>query len=267
MKILVKLSGACAIALCALSSVLSTAEAEVTFRPNAVSTDSISVYSSPQGGTKIGTISEDENLSVSRSYNGMYSVSYRVRNGTKSGYIWPGAFVESAWQWPVEDMAVSHEFLQPSVQGRGHHLAIDMTHASIWDPTIRAAARGKVRYRGGCGKGNGEHVILEHYVGWGKTGYLYTLYSHLDSINSGVKLGVTLDKGTPLGIIGNTGTEGVHLHFSVYDTFQSDGNCSSPSGWTWSKPYEPDGNRSATMEGVTYYNPRLVIQNSAKQAP
>ncbi len=87
------------------------------------------------------------------------------------------------------------------------HMAIDI---SSWTgATVTAADAGVVRLStGGWNGGYGNHIIVDHGNGF------QTLYAHLNSI--WVNVGETVDQGTPIGSVGNTGNStGPHLHFEV----------------------------------------------------
>jgi murein DD-endopeptidase MepM/ murein hydrolase activator NlpD len=87
-----------------------------------------------------------------------------------------------------------------------YHLGYDLSVTKNYP--VEAANSGTVAYAGDLGI-YGNAVILDHGLG------LYTLYSHLNSID--VKEGDTLAKRQILGKTGETGlAAGDHLHYGVY---------------------------------------------------
>lgn len=68
----------------------------------------------------------------------------------------------------------------------------------------------------------GSFVVIDHGQVDG-VGHVATVYAHFDSIASGIREGVSVTAGQPLGEIGNSGTsfgsdrtrEGIHLHWEI----------------------------------------------------
>lgn len=84
------------------------------------------------------------------------------------------------------------------------HKGIDL----VGDSTIKAADEGVVEFAG-VKSGYGNVVIINH-----RNGYK-TLYAHLSSYS--VAEGEIVEKGDPIGIMGNTGRSfGTHLHFEIH---------------------------------------------------
>ncbi|NCC52751.1 MAG: M23 family metallopeptidase, partial [Spartobacteria bacterium] len=84
---------------------------------------------------------------------------------------------------------------------------------------IYAVADGEVLYVNKvAGNSNyGIYIVLTHTDPLGEA---YTLYSHLASVKSGIKKGVPVKSGQPIGTMGNTASTGIpmaraHLHFEV----------------------------------------------------
>lgn len=89
---------------------------------------------------------------------------------------------------------------------RSFHTGIDMVAPQ--GTSIKASMDGKVA-AAGYTQVYGNYVILSHQNGY------QTLYAHLHTIS--VKTGQSVNQGTKLGLLGNTGySTGAHLHFSVY---------------------------------------------------
>lgn len=76
---------------------------------------------------------------------------------------------------------------------------------------VYASAGGTVivaKNNGGYNGGYGNYIVIKHDNG------TQTLYAHLSSV--GISLGQTVEKGTRIGGVGNTGrSTGNHLHFEV----------------------------------------------------
>ncbi|MCL4559772.1 MAG: choice-of-anchor C family protein [Chloroflexi bacterium] len=94
----------------------------------------------------------------------------------------------------------------------------------------------------------GKWVLIQHNQKYA------TFYAHLKSINPNLTVGteITNPKAIPIGIIGNSGTKEIHLHFGVYydingngkweDSYQEYTEVIDPYGWfgpgfdPWSNP-------------------------------
>ncbi len=114
-----------------------------------------------------------------------------------------------------------------------YHLGYDLSVTKNYP--AEAANSGTVAFTGDLGI-YGNTVILDHGLG------LYTLYSHLNSID--VKLGDTVAKRQVLGRTGETGlAAGDHLHFGVY----LDGVAVLPVEW-WDQKWIDD-NITPKLEG------------------
>lgn len=89
---------------------------------------------------------------------------------------------------------------------RSFHTGIDMVAPQ--GTAILSSMAGKVA-AASYNQVYGNYVIVSHSKGY------QTLYAHLQTIT--VKDGQTVNQGTKLGLLGNTGySTGAHLHFSVY---------------------------------------------------
>jgi murein DD-endopeptidase MepM/ murein hydrolase activator NlpD len=114
-----------------------------------------------------------------------------------------------------------------------YHLGYDLSVTKNYP--AEAANSGTVAFTGDLGI-YGNTVILDHGLG------LYTLYSHLNSID--VKLGDTVAKRQVVGRTGETGlAAGDHLHFGVY----LDGVAVLPVEW-WDQKWIDD-NITPKLEG------------------
>lgn len=117
-----------------------------------------------------------------------------------------------AFEEPVPGHAVVSPFglRQLPWEGNGRlHEGVDIS-ADSGVPVI-AAADGVVVEAGTKG-GYGRYVAVRHAE------RLTTFYAHLGAIADGVKPGMIVEAGTPLGRIGSTGTStGPHLHFEIRD--------------------------------------------------
>jgi murein DD-endopeptidase MepM/ murein hydrolase activator NlpD len=73
----------------------------------------------------------------------------------------------------------------------------------------------QIEHRGGFGF----HVYIDHIVVINNdTQYWRTIYAHLqkDSVPANLAVGQIIEKGTVIGLVGNTGTStGPHLHFEI----------------------------------------------------
>ena len=105
------------------------------------------------------------------------------------------------------------------------HEGIDIAPARPWrrdnDPTdvVRAAADGVVAYVNRHGANPslyGNYAVLTHPVpGFGA---VYTLYAHLRAFAKGLRAGLRVSAGTPLGVMGHTPDfplARAHLHFEI----------------------------------------------------
>ncbi len=105
------------------------------------------------------------------------------------------------------------------------HEGIDIAPAHPWkrntlpNDVVRAVAEGLVVYVNTYTKNEslyGNYVVMTHTVpGFGE---IYTLYGHLRAFASGLRAGIRLKAGSPLGIMGNIPDIPVgrsHLHFEI----------------------------------------------------
>ncbi|RCX15603.1 murein DD-endopeptidase MepM/ murein hydrolase activator NlpD [Fontibacillus phaseoli] len=112
--------------------------------------------------------------------------------------------------WPVSGATLSSSYGER--WGRTHK-GIDLVSS---DRSILAADEGVVTFTG-TKSGYGNCIIIDH-----KNGY-ETLYGHLSKIS--VEEGQVVQKGSEIGIMGNTGrSTGTHLHFEIH----KDGSIQNP---------------------------------------
>ena len=130
---------------------------------------------------------------------------------------------ETTFQWPVYPYSFTPTSItqQYADQSSGnYHAGIDIVSTIENSDTVKAAASGKVRRldEGAIDPNNhemGNVVIIDHDYGTNRVGGFCSLYAHLARID--VYDGAIVEKGDPIGIIGNTGCidRGKHLHFEV----------------------------------------------------
>jgi YVTN family beta-propeller protein len=118
------------------------------------------------------------------------------------------------------------------------HNGLDFKRETTSD-VIFAAAPGKVADKcANCSIGYGNYILIDHENGYA------TLYAHLSTITTGLEIGSRVNRGDPIGIMGNTGnttgttrTSGIHLHLTVLFDKNGDGSWShkseevDPYGW------------------------------------
>jgi hypothetical protein len=119
----------------------------------------------------------------------------------------------ASFAWPVSNPTVTNQYAEPQVSDGQRHTGLDMV-SSTGSTIIRAAAAGIVRTVPNGTYINNNHnmgnvVIIDHGNGKGP----YTLYAHLASII--VANGQPVGSGVQIGVMGNTGTNAVHLHFEL----------------------------------------------------
>ncbi len=137
--------------------------------------------------------------------------------------VFDGKFI-----WPVPGhYYVSSEFNCNCWIHKGKHDGMDIAGGNISGKPIIAAASGWVtKYTNdcthnyyktsscGCGNGFGNHVRLSH--GRYKGNSYLTIYGHMKSVVSGMRLDKYYSRGQTIGYVGTTGfSAGYHLHFAV----------------------------------------------------
>ena len=159
---------------------------------------------------------------------------------------WRG-YSNSTWSWGEDRYGNS------SSSSRNFHLGLDLNGSSS---TVYAALEGTVAAYSTSNSGaNGRYVILKHSVG-GQT--VYSFYAHLSSVKVS-SVGQSVNKNTEIGVVGGSGNGsnsnyGEHLHFAIVDTLWK-------SGGYYGYATKFSGNAKC-YEGVTYYNPKYVIDNN-----
>ena len=227
---------------------------------NGVSIASATVYSTASGTNSIGSIGVNENLEVGNTSGTRTYVTYRTSGDNKSGWVASSVVKLTTWMWPVQVMNTTQDFNNYSSTRNGYHLAIDMTSSLDLD-NIYAPHVGTVVYAG-YSSGNGNHVIIRHINGDNPT--IFTLYSHMSSLDQSIVEGYQVAKGEKIGVMGCTGScTGKHLHFSIYNTnYSSDPYGYTSSGGTVVSRSDRKIVMSYSSGNVTYYDPQYVVRNS-----
>ncbi|MNO15003.1 Murein hydrolase activator NlpD precursor [compost metagenome] len=173
-----------------------------------------------------------ESKVISQGQSGLKTMEYRLtkENGEVIAEEWLGQEVTKASQpkivvkgtkvvlgegsgdfaWPVSGAKMSSSYGQR--WGRTHK-GIDLVSSNR---SILASDDGVVTFAG-TKSGYGNCIIIDH-----KNGY-QTLYGHLSKIS--VKEGEIVEKGSKIGVMGNTGrSTGTHLHFEIH----KDGSIQNP---------------------------------------
>lgn len=141
--------------------------------------------------------------------------------------------------------------------GSTYHAAIDYSRHG--DRTIVASNSGivsRVESLNSGDHGMGNNIIVRHELVNGDT--IYSSYSHLSSISSGVTEGKIVRRGETIGEMGGSGYGksdywGTHLHFEIKDSNVS-GAPTHPAQYWGYVPANPDG--------YGYNNPNSYIGNS-----
>jgi len=111
-------------------------------------------------------------------------------------------------EWPVAPQIYTSLFgmrRDPLNGARKFHTGIDL--GADRGSVVSSAANGRIIHAGWAG-GYGRMVVVQHIGGY------QTVYAHLGKIL--VPVGVNVDIGTPLGLVGSSGrSTGPHLHFEL----------------------------------------------------
>lgn len=161
---------------------------------------------------------------------------------------------KGAIQAPLENMYIcgntwlEYYRARPS---RPYHAGIDVASRN-GNRTVMACAEGSVA-ASGYNSANGYYVVIRHTINGRQC---FSFYCHLKSLEArNVSVGNAISAGTPIGIMGNTGSAsaGLHLHFAIVSV------CKPGSYFG----YVDISRRSdaVTSNGCTYYNPLYVLQN------
>lgn len=110
--------------------------------------------------------------------------------------------------WPVVDLKrVTSPF---GHRRMGYHRGIDISGANASGKLIVAGAAGTIVAAGWNNQGYGNYVRINHGNG------VETLYAHMLNDSIMVSVGDKVQRGQPIGRVGNTGNSfGAHLHFEV----------------------------------------------------
>jgi hypothetical protein len=117
-----------------------------------------------------------------------------------------------------QEFGASREGIRPEDCGDGH-CGVDLGRG-VGTP-VQAASIGIVtRIERDKGSKAGLWVELEH-----RNGQITSRYMHLESIESGLKVGDRVQTGQQIGEVGNTGTasHGAHLHFELFENTNDHG--------------------------------------------
>jgi murein DD-endopeptidase MepM/ murein hydrolase activator NlpD len=128
---------------------------------------------------------------------------------------------------------------------RRHHAGVDYRRSNDGPVPVLAANHGRIarlQRMGGGDQGMGTNIIVEHRLESGNA--IYSSYSHLASIEPGLKKGTIVSKGQKLGIMGGSGYGqsdywAVHLHFELKDK-PVPHNPSGPRTYWGYTPSNPD---------------------------
>src|SRR5258706_3883961 len=132
----------------------------------------------------------------------------RVMGPGACGSVTDGAVGIGSFIWPSVNHYISGFDYSPETNHRGIDIAGN-TGGAVW-----AVDAGVIVYAGWNDYGYGNMIMIDHGNGW------QSLYAHLSSIK--VLCGMSVDQGTVIGAIGNTGhSSGAHLHFELMDTLYS----------------------------------------------
>lgn len=104
-----------------------------------------------------------------------------------------------AWQWPTDGTIVAH--FAPNDGSKG----IDIAGSAGQE--IRAAASGKVVYRGSGLRGYGQLIIIKHNADF------LSAYAHCAAIH--VQEGSVIKPGQKIAAMGSSGTDRNKLHFEI----------------------------------------------------
>jgi len=142
-----------------------------------------------------------------------YQAVWFVASGQQAGdyYSFDGQrLTAERFAMPLNYVRVSSPFgyrIHPVTGQRLLHTGVDLT-AAPGTPVVAASA-GTVQFVG-YDSGYGKHVVVRHPQGY--TSY----YAHLSAFARGLKAGMQISQGQPLGAVGETGVAtGPHLHFEV----------------------------------------------------
>lgn len=188
--------------------------------------------------------------------NGWSKIRYNGREGyASSQYVVIGKIPDptpatTQFRYPLNNIYVCGNNWMTKYSkrpSRPYHAGIDVKSSS-GDKTVYATADGTVA-ASGWNSANGNFVIIQHVIN-GKT--IYSFYCHMSKRS--VNKGNSVKSGTPIGIIGNTGSAsaGEHLHFTFVDKLMT-------SGGYWG--YVTTTGNAVTYQGYTFYSPAFVIDN------
>lgn len=173
---------------------------------------------------KSDSMRSGESKIIAEGSSGLKTVEYRItkENGEVIAEEWLGQTVTKQsspkivlkgtkvvlgegsgdFAWPVSGARLTSSF---GKRWGKTHKGVDLVSSN---KTIMAADDGVITFAGQK-SGYGNCIIVDH-----KNGY-ETLYGHLSKIS--VKKGQVVEKGSKIGVMGNTGrSTGTHLHFEIH---------------------------------------------------
>lgn len=154
-------------------------------------------------------------------------------------------FIASGFKMPFTNLTLTQEYGAVGALAaypKYKHLGED--YGGPVGASILAAGNGVVvqAVKSNSTTGFGNYIILEHTLP--NLTKIYTLYAHLSTVS--VSIGQEITIGSKIGVIGNTGTDGIHLHFEVsyVNKFEQAGmygkGYDSPTEWATSSQYTVD---------------------------
>lgn len=111
---------------------------------------------------------------------------------------------------PIKDGNISHGFDEPRVMNGKKiiHGGYDIVSPTK-DASIVAANTGIV-------VASGKSATYGNRIWIKVADNVFNVYGHMKEISPTIQIGITVDEGTYLGVIGNTGYSfGVHLHYGI----------------------------------------------------
>ena len=148
------------------------------------------------------------NLKLSGQHNSLY---YFDKEGSEGHYDKNGKSIKKAlMKTPINGARLSSPFgmrKHPIDGFNKMHRGTDF--AAPMGTPIMASGNGVIKKSGWCG-GGGNCVVIKHNSTY------QTVYAHMSKFASGIRSGVRVKQGQPIGYVGSTGkSTGPHLHYEV----------------------------------------------------